>query len=111
MNRKFKLMALMVLLVGIGLSGCSNNEKVDNDTSNEDTAVTEEVIESNEEAADKEKDKNSEITDSDDESGESFFKKAEDDLMKALAPLPEGSSDGKIGAIESTLSNPFWITM
>lgn len=112
MNRKFKIMALMALLVGVGLSGCSkNNEKVDNNTSKEDTAVTEEVIESNEKVADKEKDENSEITDSDDESGESFFKKAEDDLMKALAPLPEGSSDVKIGAIESTLSNPFWITM
>lgn len=36
---------------------------------------------------------------------------AEKSLMDALKPLPEKGMNARLGAIESTLSNPFWITM
>lgn len=39
------------------------------------------------------------------------FQKAEADLEKALAPLPDKDTGVKLAAIESTLANSFWITM
>lgn len=41
----------------------------------------------------------------------SAFAQAEADLLEALAPLPKKDTNVRIGVIESTLSNPFWLTM
>ena len=42
---------------------------------------------------------------------ETLFTKALADVDVALAPLPEKDSGVTLGAIESTLSNSFWVTM
>ena len=39
------------------------------------------------------------------------MREAEKSLMASLEPLPEKGTGARLGAIESTLSNPFWITM
>ena len=41
----------------------------------------------------------------------SAFQDAETALMEALAPMPEAGTGVKLAAIESTLANPFWVTM
>lgn len=43
--------------------------------------------------------------------GAQAMREAEKSLMASLEPLPEKGTGARLGAIESTLSNPFWITM
>ncbi|MDR1193104.1 MAG: substrate-binding domain-containing protein [Peptococcaceae bacterium] len=43
--------------------------------------------------------------------GATAFEQANAELEAAIAPLPEKGTGVKIGAIESTLANSFWITM
>ena len=44
-------------------------------------------------------------------SGETMFQKALKQVDEDLAPLPEKDSGKKLAAIESTLTNSFWVTM
>lgn len=41
----------------------------------------------------------------------SAYQEAENALLTALAPLPDLGTGVKLAAIESTLANPFWVTM
>ncbi len=81
--RKLSLALAMAMTLSIGAIGCSKKE----------------------EATDKKEETKKEQVAS------SAMAEAEKQLLDALAPLPDKNSGAKLAAIESTLANPFWITM
>ncbi|MCF6463919.1 sugar ABC transporter substrate-binding protein [Clostridium sp. Cult1] len=85
------LMLALVVLLSIGIVGCSNTETQPDDV--------EEMSEENETEVQTE-----EITNT-------AMEEAEQKLFEALEPLPEKDTGVKLAAIESTLANSFWITM
>lgn len=101
-----KFFAVAALTMALALTACqSGGTSTGAETSAAESAAPESS------AAESAAESASETAASDTADGESSFKKAEGDLMKALEPLPKGDPKLKIAAIESTLSNPFWITM
>lgn len=95
MKRKKMYMQVIVLLV-IALVAC-NQQSAATEAATEAT-VTETATEGAIEAATE-------------TAGQTAFEQANADLETALAPMPEKGTGVKVGAIESTLANPFWITM
>ncbi len=90
MSRKSRSIVSILLIIGLvtflslGIVGCSNT-----DTQSDNV---------------KETPKSEEKTNT-------AMEEAEQKLLKALEPLPDKDTGVKLAAIESTLANPFWITM
>ncbi|MDO5689147.1 MAG: substrate-binding domain-containing protein [Tissierellia bacterium] len=117
MNTTMKRFLGMVLVVTMLLTlfvGCSPKEQ-DVETEKTEQAAKEETTEAasteKAETTEAEETEATKTTEAAEDITNSAMKEAEEALLKALEPLPEKDTGAKLGAIESTLSNPFWITM
>ncbi|RGU94272.1 hypothetical protein DWW31_06685 [Clostridium sp. AF15-17LB] len=90
MKKKVVSMLLCMAMVATMAVGCSSGGAKDE---GKDTAKTEEKKETDEVSAD------------------TVFGKALAQVNEDLAPLPEKDTGKKLAAIESTLTNSFWVTM
>ena len=90
MKRKVVSMLLCIAMVASMAAGCSSGGAKDD---GKDTAKTEEKEETEEVSAD------------------TVFGKALAQVNEDLAPLPAKDTGKKLAAIESTLTNSFWVTM
>ena len=92
--KKFTVLLVLILAMALccfALTGCGNdNEPVTDDQNN-----TEQQGDNNESSA---------ITNE-------LLKAAEQEMLEALAPLPEKGNGEKIGAIAFSMTNPFWVTV
>lgn len=98
MKKRFLSVLLCAMMIGVMTAGCGSSpdeEDSRGDTAKEDT-----------DAEDKD------VDDSDDvRAADTVFTKALAQVDEELAPLPEKDTGKKLAAIESTLSNSFWVTM
>lgn len=101
MKKKVVSMLLCVAMVATLAAGCGSSASESAESSSGSTKT--------EEAADT---KETEAADEEQASGEeTLFTQALAQVDKDLAPLPDKDTGVELGAIESTLSNSFWVTM
>ena len=95
MKRKLVSLLLCVAMVATLAAGCGSGSGDSKDSSKEDSKKTEEK-----------KDEGTKEVSTD-----TVFGKALAQVNEDLAPLPEKDTGKKLAAIESTLTNSFWVTM
>lgn len=97
MKRKLVSMLLCVAMVAVMAVGCGSpsDDTADEPKDDKATEESESQDEPEEEAAGE----------------ETLFQQALAQVDKDLAPLPKKDTGAELGAIESTLSNSFWVTM
>mgnify|MGYP000977731476 CR=1 FL=1 len=85
----FVLLLVLVLALGALMCGCAPEQAPDSNAGDE---------------ANGDQDASFAITNE-------LLKQAEQDMLEALAPLPEMGNGEKIGAIAFSMTNPFWVTV
>lgn len=94
MKKKLVSVMLCMAMASVMVAGCGSSSSESSDSSSKE-----------------ETESSDETEEAEDTGEETEFTKAMKEMEKSLEPLPEKDSGKKLAAIESTLSNSFWVTM
>jgi ABC-type sugar transport system substrate-binding protein len=110
MKRLRTLLALVLIgaMMVVALGGCATEEQQDTQESpaqtEESASASQEVSTSPEAAAEESSEESFAVTNE-------LLKEAENEMLEALAPLPDMGTGEKIGAVAFSMTNPFWVTV